>query len=277
MSTAYLRLLLAASLVSAACNLSIDVDDHPYRGRDVGADAAPPDADATDGGADADAIEDDGSDDPPDSGTDRHELIFTELMPDVSAPPEEGVEFGEYIEIKNVGTAPADPRRVVIELVDSDRRIRVDPFADNEEEQKVLDGLEPIDPGEYFVFLRRDDEYYGFDQALDPSRYYEYGRFSEDVPLANSSRGLQLAYQPTEFQLEYHDEVAWVDGELIDPSGSSNETLAMREDVAWGVEPESEDKDANADPQNWCYHQETIGAGVIAASPATPTPDDCTR
>ncbi|MFW5966203.1 MAG: hypothetical protein ACOCV2_01740 [Persicimonas sp.] len=277
MSTAYLRLLVAASMVSAACNLSIDVDEHPYRGRDVGSDASPPDANAPDGGADADASKSDAADGGTDSGTDSQRLIFTELMPDVTAPPDEGVEYGEYIEIKNVGTKPADPRRVIIELVDSDRRIRVDPFADNEEEQEVVDALDPIEPGEYFVFLRRDDEYYGFDEALDESQYYEYGRYSEDVPLANSTRGLKLAYQPTEFERDYHDEVAWANGELIDPSGSSNEVLPMREDVAWGVEADSEDRDANADPLNWCYHQETIGAGVVAASPAEPTPDDCTR
>ncbi len=278
-----LSALLTVCLLAAAagCNLTLDVEEYPYRAAgDVDgqtdatvADAEPDAADTTDS---ADAA--DGTDGPDaDSKPGEPHLIFTEVMPDVSTPPETSVELGEYIEVKNVGTAPADPRRIIIQLAGSNRRIQVDAFPTDPEERRVFEALEPIEPGGYFVFVREDHDYYGLTDDLPPGSFYEYGRWFDAVPLSNSSRRLQLAYRAAEFELEAHDAIEWASSKLIDPNGDSTATLPVREDVAWGVHPDHEDPASNDDPAHWCYHADTVGAGVVQASPGAATPSDCSR
>jgi hypothetical protein len=273
-------------LVAGGCNLNLDLDEHPYRDRDSAliadaTDTAVEDArDTTEPDATTDtAVVDvaDGGDDAIDTAkpSGKPYLIFTELMPDSSSPPEDSTEYGEYLEIKNVGTAPADPRRIIIQLSGSDRRIQVDPFPAGDEEREVFEGLQLIEPGEYFVFVRQDDPHYKLTNRLDDGTFYEYGRWFDAVPLSNSSRRLQLSYRASEFNLVAHDAVEWASHRLIDPTGDSNATLAGREDIAWGVHPDFEDATGNNDPANWCFHVDALLASPVKASPGAPTPANC--
>jgi hypothetical protein len=291
---AHLLVVAALSLVSVGgCNLHLDVDQYPYQNRsdtalfedardDTSTDVS--DTDVPDSSTDAAIDASDSSEhdisDSSDAGdtqtpTGKPFLIFTELMPDSSTPPEIGTEYGEYIEVKNIGTAPADPRRIFIQLSGSDRRIKVDPFPSGDVEQEVFDGLQLIEPGDYFVFVRQDDPHYNLTTRLDDGTYYEYGRWFDDVPLSNSSRRLQLSYRASEFDLIHHDAVEWAVNSLIDPTGTSNVTLNIREDVAWGVRPDFEDASANDDPAHWCFHIAPLIASPVKASPGQPTPANC--
>lgn len=271
--------VLLFGLLASGCNLNMDLDEYPYRkgedaflredttdtsADDVG-DAAPDVPDVADTG--------DIRDEKPPSG--KPYLIFSELMPDTSTPPGESTEYGEYIEVKNVGTAPADPRRIIIRLSGSDRRIQVDPFPSEPREREVFDALKPIEPGAYFVFVRRDTDYYRLTEALERGTYYEFGRWYDSVPLSNASRRLQLSYRTAEFHLVEHDAIEWAGGRLIDPTGESTATLGGREDAAWGLRRDFEDAQKNDDPANWCFHATSLPDSPVMASPGQPTPTDC--
>lgn len=272
--------VLLLGLVASGCNLNLDLDEYPYRHRDASlredaadaSDTAPRDAhDAQPDVADTGDIRDE------EQPQGKPYLIFSELMPDSSTPPEENVEYGEYIEVKNVGTAPADPRRIIIQLAGSDRRIQVDPFPSGERERQAFDALQPIEPGEYFVFVRQDTDHYRLTDALEAGDFYEYGRWFDAVPLSNSSRRLQLSYRTAEFHLVEHDAIEWAGHSLIDPTGESSASLAGREDVAWGLHRDFETAAQNNDPANWCYHTEAIAETSVHASPGQPTPANCSR
>lgn len=279
--------MLLLGVVASGCNLTVDLEEYPYRSRgdaflvDDGSDAADV-SDATDTtdtrrdvAADTSDARDttDITDEKPPTG--KPFLIFTELMPDTSTPPDESTEFGEYIEIKNIGTAPADPRRIIIQLGGSNRRIQVDPFPSEDAEREVFDGLQWIDPGEYFVFVREDRDYYKLTAELEAGTFYEYGRWFDAVPLSNSSRRLQLSYQAAQFHLVEHDAIEWAGGRLIDPTGESTATLGGREDAAWGLRRDFEDAQKNDDPANWCFHATSLPDSPVMASPGQPTPTDC--
>jgi hypothetical protein len=287
-----MRVLLAAlaalvMLAATGCNLSLDLGQYPYSGqRDAALTDAAADTTVDTDERDVSTPTDTGdSSDVVDAGDVRDVrkpsgkpyLIFTELMPDSSAPEGENIEYGEYIEVKNVGTAPADPRRIIIQLSGSERRIQVDPFPSGDVEREIFNGLELIEPGDYFVFIRQDAPVYNLTAALDDGTYYEYGRWFEAVPLSNSSRRLQLSYRPSEFQLIAHDAVEWASQSLIDPAGNSNATLDTQENIAWGVHPDFEGAGTNDDPANWCYHVDLLPESDVKASPGGPTPANCTR
>lgn len=277
------RIVVALVAVWAAgCNLTLDVQEYPYSG---GADVVVPDVDTPDAAQDAadaaldaapevgDVGDADAADAQP-SG--KPYLIFTELMPDVTTPPNGSVETGEYVEVKNIGTAPADPRRIIIQLAGSNRLIQVNPFPVDEEGRRVFEQLQDIAPGEYFVFVRQDSNYYKLTAGLAEGTYYEYGRWSDAVPLSNSTRRLVLSYRTDEFHRVQQDAIEWASHSLIDPAGGSDATLALREDAAWGVMSEYEDAHDNDDPAHWCYHVDPLPDSPIKASPGAPTPANCT-
>ncbi|QDG50660.1 lamin tail domain-containing protein [Persicimonas caeni] len=276
--------VLLLGLVASGCNLAVDVDEYPYRGRgdaflveDTTDTTDITDTSVQDGGDTSDTADtidpQDITDEKPPSG--KPFLIFTELMPDSSMPPDESTEYGEFIEVKNIGTAPADPRRIIIQLGGSERRIQVDPFPSDDAEREVFDNLQWIEPGEYFVFVREDRDYYKLTAELEAGTFYEYGRWFDAVPLSNSSRRLQLSYKAAEFHLVEHDAIEWAGGRLIDPTGESIETLGSQEDVAWGLHRDFEDAQENNDPTNWCFHVTPLTDSPVMASPGRPTPTDC--
>ncbi|MGM0557852.1 MAG: hypothetical protein ACQEVA_15815 [Myxococcota bacterium] len=270
----------------SGCNLTIDFDDYPYSGRedvqDVSDDSGDT-ADTTDAADTEDTRVEDAADTQMDTSdttdaepSDRPVLIFTEVMPDSSVEGTGSVEYGEFIEVKNVGKVAADPRRIVIELEDANRRIAIDPFPSDPEEQEVFDELKPIQPGEYFVFVRQDSDYYRITSNLEAGTFYEYGRWNEQVPLANNERTLTLFYRLSEFEADVTDKIEWVSRSLIDPSLQTAATLEIREDVALGVREVSESQAGNDSPSNWCYHADTIEGSPVKASPGGPTPATCT-
>jgi hypothetical protein len=281
-----LRWLTVCLLFVAAsgCNLTLDLEDYPYEGRGDVEDAASDTIEPTDTSDAADSHTEDARDTAGDTfdATDvppeeRPTLIFTEVMPDSSVEGGAGsVEYGEFIEVKNVGTVPADPRRIVIELEDANRRITVDPFPADEREQQVLDGLQPIQPGEYFVFVRQDSDYYNITAGLEEGTFYEYGRWNEQIPLSNSERSLTMFYRLSEFEAFVTDKIEWVSRSLIDPSLQTPTNREIREDVALGVQEISESQSGNDSPANWCYHAETLPDSPVKASPGGPTPATCT-
>jgi hypothetical protein len=258
--------IAAWAMATAGCHLTIDLEDYPYPitiwqegpvDEDVW-DTALPDEDTT-----------------PSTPQLGPMLVFTELMVRVSAPPDSFQELGEYIEIKNIGDAPADPRRIVISLVESNERILVDNVIESDAERFVVQTLKPIQPGGYFVFVRNDSPYYGITRQLSPGSYYEYGIWYRSIGLPNFTRTLRLLYRVDEFIHEQHDEVGWRQGQLVDLTGENSATLAITEDIALGVRPGFENAKANTDPANWCYHVLPFGEGPLHGSPGQASPERC--
>lgn len=265
-STAILIGLVVVLLGAVGCNLPFDLADYPYPMRiDV-----PDEKDAFISDTPGPNIE---------TGPPLPQLgpmlVFTELMIRTSPPPNSFQELGEYIEIKNVGDAPADPRRIVIDLVESSERISVDRVIDSEAERLIVTSLKPVPPGGYFVFVRDDSNHYGITQNLSPGTYYEYGVWNRSIGLPNFTRTLRLLYEVDSFVHEEHDEIGWAQGRLIDLRGESGESLQIIEDIAMGVRQGRESAKANSDPANWCYHVLPFGEGPLYGSPGLPSPDNC--
>ncbi|MFU8805010.1 MAG: hypothetical protein ACNA8W_14450 [Bradymonadaceae bacterium] len=263
-------LILCTALACAmGCNLPFDLSDYPYPTPIDPADVDTPLQDTSSDGHGAD-----GEDVPPAPQL-GPKLIFTELMIRVSPPPDSFQELGEYIEIKNVGDAPADPRHIVIDLLQSSERINVDRIIDSEAERIIVNGLKAVPPGGYFVFVRDDSDYYGITKDLAPGTYYEYGVWNRPIGLPNFTHTLRLLYEVGPFVHEQHDEVGWEQGHLIDMTGVSTENLQIHEDIAMGVRNHRESAKANSDPANWCYHVLPFGEGFLYGSPGRPSPENC--
>lgn len=261
----FLLSLAAALLLCGGCNLAIDVEDHPYPQPFV----EPPEEDA---GTVKDVETDTADASPPTKGP---VLLITELMIRPSTPPGESQELGEYIEIYNAGDEPIDPRDLMIELLETNDRIYVDRLISSPEEEAVVTGLRPIEPGGYFIFLRQDDPYYEITESLEEGTYYEYGRWHRSIPLSNFSRTLRLLELRGEFQFHIHHEVGWRQGYLSDLDEISQTRLDIRENIAFGLRPDITDAVKAADPNNWCYHLQRFSDGPLLGSPGRRTPDTC--
>lgn len=261
-----LWLVLGLSLTwGNGCNLAIDLDDYPYT-------ALSPDSDLpADTGADAPA-EDTELADTPDAPPGQPVLAFSELMIRVEPPPGESQELGEYVEIVNLGDAPIDPRGVVIEILETNERIEIDRLLDSPKERAVVEALEPIAPGERFLFYRRANDHYVIEEVLDPAASYEYGRWSRPVGLSNFTRSMRLIELQGEFGFVIHDEVAWREGALVDPAGEIGAGRELRENVAFGLRPGER---SGREPTAWCYHRELLSEGPLFGSPGQPTPASC--
>ena len=251
----------AAVGILAGCNLDIDVDDYPYSD-DAGSTA---DLDAGSPDADTDVAE-------PAIGP---RPLISELMIEPSTPESTDERIGQYVEIYNAGDEAIDPTDLIIEVLETNDRIRVDTLVDSDEEADVVDGLTEIGPGEFFVFVRRDDpDFYQITDDLDDGSYYEYGRWHRTIALSTGSQTLRLLelHSPTEF--EVHHEIGWREGALIEP----DETVSgknIRRDIALGLDADVDDGDEAADPANWCYHLHRFSDGPLLGSPGRPSPDSC--
>ncbi|RAL22147.1 hypothetical protein DL240_09840 [Lujinxingia litoralis] len=256
-----LAALLLGALVHSGCNLAFDLQDYPYR-------APEPDADLH-ADTELDASHPDGDVDAPPA---RAALVFSELMIHTEPPPGESRELGEYIEILNQGEGAIDPRVIVIEILETNERIEIDRVIDTAKERAIVEALQPIGPGERFVFYRRNNAYYDIKDTLDPTASYEFGRWGRPVGLSNFSRSMRMIELEGDFGFVIHDEVAWRDGALIDPSGASTASREIRENVAFGLHSEAT---TGRDPANFCYHRETFSSGPLLGSPGQPTPASC--
>ncbi len=206
------------------------------------------------------------------------ELVFTELMIDTSVSQPGLGERGEYVEVKNVGDGPADPTKIVILIADPATpelmtgRIAIAPPA-TPEEIDVVSSLEPIEPGDYFVFVRFEIPEVPISVATGPGRSYDYGRFASGPALMNAGpRQLELRYNDRGV-IETFDTVRWENGALIAPDGDTTQGPTIESDVALGVDASSETPDANDDPKQWCPSTETFGEGSALGTPGSPA--DC--
>lgn len=263
-STLTTALLIILSL--AGCHLSIELDDYTYPHSE-------PDQDINDT-SDARPAPDADVEQTPTKPR-GPQLLITELMIFPSPPPGLTAEFGEYIEIQNVGDTTIDPRSLVIEILESNERIAVDPIVASPEEEAVVQGLRPIKPGDFFLFLRADDPYYQITDNLEPGTFYEYGRWNRSISLPNQSRTIRLVELREDWRFIVHHEVGWRQGSLVDLSERSQIRLDLRKDIALGLRPEITTTDEAADPRNWCYHVLSFSSGPLRGSPGGPTPEGC--
>lgn len=249
----WLPLLL---VLAAGCNLTLDVDAYPYDGADAGADTATDSAD--------------GSTDPV-----GPRLLMTEFMLRPQGRADDGQRSGQYIEIYNAGDEAIDPRQLVIEVQETNERILIDVDGDDSDAADAADAVAPIAPGEFFVFIRRDDPTYEITAELADDRYFEYGRWGDDVELSATRQTIRLLEMRGEFEFRIHHQAGWRQGRLVDLSEKSSTTVAIAESVGLGLLSDIDDVEDAADPDNWCLHIERFGQGPLYGSPGQPSPSRC--
>ena len=192
-------------------------------------------------------------------------LIFTELLIDAPGSDETVVERGEYIELKNVGDGPADPRNITIFLTDLEQpllgsvRIEVPPPFGND---PVYEGLQLIQPGQYFVFIRYEDpDVAAISEGLRPGSTYDFGRHANGPTLphqAGAQRALDVGYRYPNGEVEpSFDQVRWVNGELI--GIDDDKPMEFEEGQSLAVDADAEDPIANNNPENWCSPPDRVG------------------
>ncbi len=274
-------LSLCAVALSSACNLAIDTDEYPYQQPIVVADMGQDTAVVLDEGMPLPDMPADASGDLlEDMGTDQGmvgtpELMITEVFINPSLVSAIGNgEIGEFIEVKNIGTAPADPRRASFQIVadgGEPQTISV-PAPTNSEQLAIYMNLQPIQPGEYFVYVRFVSD--GLPLAtLQPAiSYFDYGRSGVLVSLANSgSRTLTLQYFDGK-TIRTQDSIRWSSNALRPISGELDPSLSIIQDVSLSVGRDFENRDDNDTPANWCAEiTEVAGPDTVLASPGGPS------
>jgi hypothetical protein len=262
---------LLAMVASASCNLELDTEDYPYRvplviDEDTGTplpnnttpDMSTPDV---------------GNNTTPDMGpVGTPRLVITEILINTSFMDSSiGFgELGEFIEIKNVGDAPADPQAITMRLTEVEDGSTGNIFisaAVSQEQLEVLRALKRIDPGEYFVFVRHAVPEIPIAQLIEPGRSYDYGRYGEGVSLTNSQeRVLELRYNNGETIIT-SDRVRWRNDDFIAANGDAGDAFSYPEDVSITVAPGNEAPDMNDTPVMWCLSGDTTGD--VQASPGS--------
>ena len=290
-------------LVTTGCNLTLDLDDHPYQGGaltlpDSPADLEPPvdlPPDVPDV-PDLDAPHDlDTSDDAPDAPDDTPldvdmdvdmdveempvgapQLIFTELLVDASG----GDESGEYFEITNIGDAPAQVSLISITLVNADSGASITsltiPQAGNGQpgHQEALDALLPIAPGGRFVFVKEDAGEFGIVALATAAAVYEHKRWESGSQLALSNgayRQLRMAYRGV-----VHDTISWEGGGLKHPEEDTLPRLSGVENRAFELRADAYDAPDRRDPALWCLSDAPVpnSAEGLHGTPGQP-PGQC--
>lgn len=248
-------------LLSAGCNLSVPASDFPYEGPFlvIFTDAGEPPQDA------------EPAPDVEESPDEEPELLITEVLVHSSSSELGLGEIGEFIEVRNVGEGPADPRNITLLLVDPSApggvpaRIQV-ARPTTAEEVKIVSGLQLIEPGEYFVFARYESPAAPISAGLEPGTWYDYGRYASGPTLSNDQpRVLELRYI-SGIDVVHFDSVRWEGGELR-PLDDAGPGLAYPPDVSIGVRSDAEDVVGNDDPQNWCLSEPFIADSEIRGTP----------
>ena len=281
----FLVLLTGAAGFLSACNLAIDTSAYPFE-RSIVIDT---DTDGLDGGMKPDLSHDMPHDAPrdadelpdgdaPDIPQGEPELIFTELMVDTdddSLSPITG-EFGEYIEVKNIGDGPANPRNIIFQVRsvtnDSTKEIYVS-LTLTPEHRAAYEGLELIEPGDYFVFVRYEVPGVPLSEnSKMEGKFWDYGKFgSGDVSLGNSGeREIYLQYIDDDGNTIDFDYLRWSSGKLRAADDADMSSLAIVQNHAWSVKQNSETSSANDSPANWCEEVEPVSGGTFLGSPGRP-------
>ncbi len=268
------RLFVAAVLLMCSgCNLGLDLDEFPYQGPliinfDAGNDTqAPP----TDGGdVTVDLPDEQDISDPPDLPQGEPQLVITELLINTSQTSS-GItgEVGEYVEIKNIGGGPADPRAISfsIENIDTASQSLISiPFPSSSEQVRIYGELKDIQPGEYFVFIRYQTDEVPLSDILETGTFFDWGRYGQDASLANGGeRLLELKYFDG-VELQEFDRVRWNNGTLVNELGAETVDRPLDEDVALSVVVGEETPSGNDAPENWCQETTTL-AGNTKGTP----------
>lgn len=257
--------ICCASTLFAGCNLSEPASSFEYQGEFI--------VISFDQGNGEDQDEDAAP--PPDMGPPGDpELVITELLIHSNDVRPGAGERGEYIEIRNVGDGPANPRSVALVLIDPNdedalpERIQIAPPLTSEEVQ-VVSNLLPIQPGDYFVFVRHEVL---SSPVGDEGRSYDYGRFTNGPSLINDSpRLVELRYVDGA-DIATHDVVRFGDGEIqaLDGEGPG---LAYEVNTSVSVREDSEDPESNDEPSNWCLSDTFFDEGTFRGNPGEPA--DC--
>ena len=250
-----------AGFAAAGCNLSVPASDFPYEGPFI--------VIFTDAGDSPDDVEH--APDGDDVLDEEPELLITEVLVHSSNSELGFGEIGEFIEVKNIGDGPADPRNITLLLVDPGApdgvpaRIQV-ARPTTAEEVKIVSGLRPIAPGEHFVFVRYESPTAPISTGLEPGTSYDYGRYASGPTLSNDqARILELRYI-SGLDVIHFDSVRWEAGELrpLDDVGTG---LAYPPDVSIGVRPDAENAADNDDPQRWCLSEPFIADSEFRGTP----------
>lgn len=254
------------ALLLSGCNLAFDLEDYPYQGPlvvelDLGDDAT-----STDVGPDAAPGPDvDSEPDIPDLPVGEPNLVITEVLIDTSQM-EPGIigELGEYVEVKNVGDGPADPRNIsfTLENVATSARTSISvPLPSSTEQVKTYSGLKMIAPGEYFVFVRYTTPDVPLDDLLESGRYFDWGRYGQEASLTNSGERLLLLRYFDGQDLTEFDRLRWRSGVLVDSIGSDEVTQPIVEDTSLSLLSEFERPELNDDPDVWCLETQAVADG----------------
>jgi len=270
---------LALALTAGGCNLVFDLDGFPYAGSNP-EDVSVPDV-ATDMDTDfapADMGEEPDSpidipDDGPDLPAELPRLMITEIMINTSPLGSSG-ELGEYIEVKNVGSSPIDPRRVSFILhndLGRSNSISIPPPV-TPEQLEMYNALNFIAPGGYFVFIRFAIPELPIESIVGAGNYFDFGTFGTASSIGNSgSRSAELQYFDGDGFVSM-DTVRWA-GNALRPSDPEVDTpsLTVVEDVSFGVRPAFEHPDLNNTPDNWCLEtRPASGPDSFIGSPGGP-------
>lgn len=270
-------MLLCIAWGITGCNLAVDVDQYPYQIiiKDMPADT-PEDTkdDIVDMPADLppdmpDMVDmpDDMKDMPPDMPPPKPpKLIFTEVM--IQSTKNGSNEYGEFIEVANIGEMDADPKKIVIRLDTNNQQdisIRQPPGADADEQAQFA-ALKPIKQGEHFVFVRDDDVAYGVMAETSAGASYEWRWVNISIGLTNNNeRNLTLIYDNV-----VHDKVGWNGGAWGGADSTMPEaTLTVKEGESFSLNPNSYSETANDDPKAWCYGTNAFGARNLKGTPGS--------
>lgn len=268
------RILLMTWVWLTGCNLTLDTDEYPYTLL-VDLDAGRHDV-TLDGVVEPDVPEDMlpdiERDVPVDMPMGEVALMITELMINTSemAGGSNG-EAGEYIEVKNVGDAAADPRRVSFQIVTESgepQSIAVTPPT-SPDQIEIYTNLLDIQPGDYFVFVRYSTTGFPASTLLDPGTFFDYGKAGASPGLGNSGERTLTVQYFDGTTIRPHDSVRW-NGNALRPSDvtMAEPSLGVIEDVALSVGRDFESPQLNDDPAHWCQEiTEIAGAGTFFGSP----------
>ncbi len=252
--------LLGVTTMACACNLSEPAGSFPYRGPRIIINTTRPDM---------------GPPDEPDAEVEvdmfmgEPELVITEVLVDTtSAQPGIG-ERGEFVEIKNAGTGPADPRDVTLAFIvgeATERRVQVTQPG-TPDEILVVGRLKPIGPGDYFVFVRYEASDAPLRELVGEGRYYDFGRYGLSHPELENEK-------PVRLEVRYRgvtvDAIEWEDGELR-PLNGEGAGVSYIPNQSVGVDEQNEHADFNDDVTAWCASDAAIGEGIFLGSPGSPT------
>lgn len=287
-------------LATAACNLTLDLDEHPYQGGatspDDLPDELPPPVDVPtdlplipDTQPDLDAPPDDAPDTRDDADRDADmdmdveempvgapKLIFTEVLIDSSGGSPQN---GEHIEVYNAGDGVAMLNLIAIVIFKRDDMtvfgsLTIPSVGSSPEQQDALNRLVPLAPGERFVFAKVDSGEFGIVAQLPPSALYEFKRWDNNTPfqLANASpRQLRLLYQGV-----LQDTLTWGRDGLIHPERDELTPLPVMQNRTFELRPEGYTAPDRRDPALWCLSDSPVpsSTAMLYATPGQP-PGQC--